>query len=98
VEAANRHHFKRARWRRLWRQQIQDWLIAAAQNIAILGREQGAGAAARRRKPVGPARTGSFGRRRRPVSSANRRGFRLGLQRIARSHALPYPFAPYLSP
>lgn len=33
---ASRHHFKRARWRRLWRQQIQDWLIAAIQNIKTL--------------------------------------------------------------
>src|SRR5437016_1218108 len=24
ADAANNHHFKRARWRRLWRQQIQD--------------------------------------------------------------------------
>jgi transposase len=36
AQAANLHHFKRARWRRLWRQQIQDWLIAAAQNIKTL--------------------------------------------------------------
>ena len=36
AHAANRHHFKRARWRRLWRQQIQDWIIAAVQNIALL--------------------------------------------------------------
>lgn len=36
AQAANKHHFKRARWRRLWRQQIQDWLIAAVQNIALL--------------------------------------------------------------
>jgi hypothetical protein len=27
ADAANNHHFKRARWRRLWRQQIQDYLI-----------------------------------------------------------------------
>lgn len=33
---ASRHHFKRSRWRRLWRQQIQDHLIAAIQNIKIL--------------------------------------------------------------
>lgn len=38
AQAANRHHFKRARWRRLWRQQIQDWLIAACQNIKLLVR------------------------------------------------------------
>ena len=30
---AVRHHFKRARYRRLWRQQIQDYLIGAVQNI-----------------------------------------------------------------
>jgi len=36
ARSANLHHFKRARWRRLWRQRIQDWLIAAVQNIAIL--------------------------------------------------------------
>jgi hypothetical protein len=33
---AKRHHFKRSRWRRLWRQQIQDWIIAAIQNIKLL--------------------------------------------------------------
>jgi transposase len=36
ADAANNHHFKRARWRRLWRQQIQDYLIAVVQNIRIL--------------------------------------------------------------
>jgi hypothetical protein len=36
AQAANCHGFKRARWRWLWRQQIQDWLIAACQNIKIL--------------------------------------------------------------
>ena len=36
ADAANQHGFKRARWRRLWRAQIQDWLIAAIQNIKIL--------------------------------------------------------------
>lgn len=36
ADAANNHGFKRARWRGLWRQQIQDWLIAAAQNLRIL--------------------------------------------------------------
>jgi hypothetical protein len=36
AHAANRYHFKRARWRRLWRQQIQDWIISAVQNIALL--------------------------------------------------------------
>jgi hypothetical protein len=36
ADAANNHGFKRARWRRLWRQQIQDWMIAAVQNVRIL--------------------------------------------------------------
>jgi hypothetical protein len=36
ADAANNHHFKRSRWRGRWRQQIQEWLIAAAQNIRIL--------------------------------------------------------------
>ena len=38
-DAANNHGFKRSRWRRLWRQQIQDWLIAGIQNIRILLRK-----------------------------------------------------------
>jgi hypothetical protein len=41
--AANEHGFKRARWRRLWRQQIQDWLIAAVQNVQQLLRARGKG-------------------------------------------------------
>jgi hypothetical protein len=36
ADATNNHHFKRARWRRLWRQQIQDYLIAAIQNLRFL--------------------------------------------------------------
>jgi transposase len=36
ADAANNHHFKRSRWRRLWRQQIQDFLIATIQNVKIL--------------------------------------------------------------
>jgi transposase len=49
AQAANEHGFKRSRWRRLWRQQIQDWLIAAVQNVktllkAIQKRNQGAAA------------------------------------------------------
>jgi transposase/Rieske Fe-S protein len=39
ADAANHHGFKRARWRRLWRVQIQDWLIAAIQNIRLLLRQ-----------------------------------------------------------
>ena len=34
--AVTEHGFKRSRWRRLWRQRIQDWLIAALQNVKIL--------------------------------------------------------------
>jgi len=36
ADGANNHGFKRARWRRLWRQQIQDYMIAAVQNVRIL--------------------------------------------------------------
>jgi transposase len=36
ADAANNHGFKRARWRRLWRVQMQDYLIAAIQNVKIL--------------------------------------------------------------
>jgi transposase len=39
ADAANHHGFKRARWRRLWRVQIQDWLIAAIQNIRLFLRQ-----------------------------------------------------------
>jgi len=39
ADATNNHGFKRSRWRRLWRQQIQDYLIAAVQNVRILIRE-----------------------------------------------------------
>ena len=48
ADAANNHGFKRARWSGLWRQQIQDWLIAAVQNLRILLKRGGkwAGAAA----------------------------------------------------
>lgn len=36
ADAANNHGFKRSRWRRLWRQKIQDYMIAAVQNVRIL--------------------------------------------------------------
>ncbi len=39
--AANEHGFKHSRWRRLWRQEIQDWLIAAVQNVKLLLRAGG---------------------------------------------------------
>ena len=38
ADAANNYHFKRSRWRRIWRQQIQDYLIGAIQNVKILMR------------------------------------------------------------
>jgi hypothetical protein len=43
ADAANNHGFKRARWRGLWRQMIQDNLIAGVQNIRILLRGRRAG-------------------------------------------------------
>lgn len=36
ADAANNYGFKRSRWRRLWRQQIQDYLIATIQNVKIM--------------------------------------------------------------
>ncbi len=36
ADGANNHGLKRSRWRRLWRQQIQNLLIAAVQNIRKL--------------------------------------------------------------
>jgi len=36
AEAANEHGFKRSRRRRLWRQKIQDYLIATVQNVRLL--------------------------------------------------------------
>jgi IS5 family transposase len=41
AEAATEHGFKRSRWRGLWRQTIQDQLIAAIQNLKILIRKAG---------------------------------------------------------
>ena len=34
------HGAKKARWRGVWRQKIQSWLIAAVQNLRILLRHQ----------------------------------------------------------
>ena len=39
-EASVEHGFKRARWRGLWRQSIQAYLIAAIQNLRIIARRQ----------------------------------------------------------
>ena len=51
AHSATHYHFKRARWRRLRRQQIQDWLIAAVQNIARLCGAIGSGVGVVRPKP-----------------------------------------------
>ena len=40
AEAAVQHGFKRARWRGLWRQSIQDYLIAAIQNLRIIAKNR----------------------------------------------------------
>ncbi len=36
ADAMNNHGAKKARWRGLWRQQIQSWMIAVVQNLRIL--------------------------------------------------------------
>jgi transposase len=43
ADAHNNHGAKRARWRGLWRQKIQSWLIAAVQNLRVLLRHQVSG-------------------------------------------------------
>src|ERR1039458_3953274 len=48
ADAVNHHGAKQARWRGVWRQKIQSWLIAAVQNLRILLRHQVTG-------PVRPA-------------------------------------------
>ena len=40
ADAVNNHGAKKARWRGLWRQKIQSWLIAAVQNLRILLRNR----------------------------------------------------------
>jgi transposase len=56
ADAANNHGFKRARWRGLWRQRIQDWLIAAIQNLRILVKRSSRGGSA----GAGPASVLAF--------------------------------------
>lgn len=72
AQAANKHHFKRARWRRLWRQQIQDWLIAAVQNIALL---------------CGPIASGVPAKRPRTPKNASGRAFSFSLRTRSCLHA-----------
>lgn len=43
ADSSNNHGFKRARWRRLWKQKIQDYMIAAVQNIRIMLARTGKG-------------------------------------------------------
>lgn len=43
ADAANNHGFKRARWRGLWRQRIQDFIIASVQNLRLLVSRGGKG-------------------------------------------------------
>ena len=38
ANAANNHRTKRSRWRGLWKQHIQGWIIAAVQNLRLLVR------------------------------------------------------------
>jgi transposase len=54
ADAVNNHGAKKARWRGLWRQKIQSWLIAAVQNLRILLRHQVSG-------PVRPAAAAQAG-------------------------------------
>jgi transposase len=54
ADAATHHGFKRARWRRLWRQRIQDLLIATVQNLRTLVRHAGARAKAVCSQVLGP--------------------------------------------
>jgi transposase len=39
ADGANNHGLKRSRWRGLWRQRIQGWIIAAVQNLRLLLRK-----------------------------------------------------------
>lgn len=61
AHSANLYHFKRARWRRLWRQQIQDWIIATVQNVARLCGAVGSGVPLT--KPKRPSRGAAAARR-----------------------------------
>lgn len=75
AHAANRYHFKRARWRRLHRQQIQDWIIAAVQNVARLCGATGAAVAAK--QPKRPRQGAAAASRLAFFASAGENGARL---------------------
>ena len=40
ADASNNHGFKRARWRGLWKVQIQNWLIAVVHNLRMMKKGQ----------------------------------------------------------
>jgi transposase len=87
AQSANCHGFKRARWRRLWRQQIQDWLIAACQNVKLLLGARGPEPLAMAHEaPVGPTRPASF-------FLAVNRAFRRSFDRLMPSLTQPH-FSP----
>lgn len=66
---STRYGYKRARWRRLWRMEIQDFLIAAIQNITILIKQTN------RKNAQGEAQTKRKGRH----SHTNTLFFHIGL-------------------
>jgi transposase len=76
ADAANNHGFKRARWRRLWRVRIQDWLSAAIQSIKILAKNL-----------LQPAHSGAAGMSATPsVVIAAVSDFAAGCLRLLRAH------------
>lgn len=77
-DAKNRHNFKRARWRGLWRVAIQGYLIAAIQNIRILIRHL-----TTRRKKVGAATVGADARTEQAVAMGLLFGILLFLRKMA---------------
>lgn len=73
ADAANNHHFKRARWRGLQRQRIQDYLIGICQNVRLLLRHAGPRPAADMDQAtrIDALRTGSNRLKRRLAHSCN---------------------------
>ncbi len=59
---STRYGYKRARWRRLWRVQIQDYLIAALQNIQVLIKGSGTRVAKAAESACGGSNPLSLGR------------------------------------
>jgi transposase len=79
AQAANEHGLKRARWRRMWRQQIQSWMICLVQNIRLLAGRRVAGG----KKGAGVLRVG------RPDEVKNLAGGRNGPCKLM--FRLPHP-------